>query len=319
MTELATVGRRATAHLISIVRSVLTGLVTVFVAGCGVYLLLDVLPGDAAAVQAGRSGQVAVSRLRTEWGLDAPPLTRLWRWLGGLAHGDLGLSRTPGNRPVFELLEAPLQRSVFLVLLILIVACLIGIPAGIAAGLRAGKPSDKALSLTALLLVGLPEFVLGALLVAVLAIRLRWFEAVSLVPLGEPVWAHPKLLVLPALTVAIPTSAMLMRMVRAVVIDQANSAHVEAAQLAGLPRRVVLRRHLLPGAWPPIAQVLAMLAPALLGGTVITERLFGFPGIGSLLVAHIGNRDTPTVAATVGLIAVLTVVCLRLADRKVCR
>jgi peptide/nickel transport system permease protein len=163
------------------------------------------------------------------------------------------------------------------------------------------------LSSVALGAVAVPEFVIAGLFIALLAFGLGWFPAVSLVPLGGSPLDDPVILVLPVLTVATFAGMFGLRLVRAVVADAAVQPAVEAARLAGVAEHRVIRRHLLPTVIGPIVQVLALIVPFLVGGTVVVERVFGYPGLGSLLVDQINARDV-TVVETIGLLMASSVI-----------
>lgn len=265
---------------------------------------LDLLPGDAAAQAQGLTGTApSVAAQRSAWGLDRPVLLRYLDWLGGVLTGDLGTTLSTG-RPVAQMLAGPLGRSALLAGLALVASLAVGIGAGLVAGLRADRPADRAVSVLSLAAVCTPEFVVGVALVSVFAAGLRALPAVSLVPVGGTVADRPEILVLPVLTLTVAAGASLARLVRPVVRTQAAAAHVEAARLAGLPGRHVLTRHLLPGAVGPIAVLAAMIVPYLLGGAVVVETVFGYPGLGSLLVTAVTARE-PAVVMAVGMLLVL--------------
>ena len=160
----------------------------------------------------------------------------------------------------------------------------------------------------------MPEFVVATGAVLLFASVLGWLPAVSLVPAGGSTLERPEILVLPVLTIVIVGSAMLIRLVRPVVAREAASAHVEAARLAGLHPARVLLRHLIPGALAPAAQASAVVVPYLVGGTVIVERAFSYPGLGSILVQAISNREQGLLMACALIVVPITVLAYRTAD-----
>lgn len=286
-------------------------LAKVFVACLLVSLALDVLPGDAATLQPGTQEQA--DELRRQYGLDRPALVRFGEWVAGLPHGDLGTVLVTGA-PVTEVIGTPLIRTAMLLLIAGMGIAAIGIGGGIWAGVREGGVGDRALSFGALAMICTPEFVVGTLLVLLFAVQLGWFPAVSLLPPGGTVWTNPTVLVLPAAAIVMVGSGVLLRQVRSVVQRQNRTVHVEAARLAGLTERRVLFRHLLPGAAGPIGQASAAVVPYLIGGSVVIETVFAFPGLGSLLVQSVRTREPDLVLACALIVITVTVLAYTLAD-----
>ncbi|MCI1747792.1 MAG: ABC transporter permease [Acidipropionibacterium sp.] len=303
-------GRRAARPL----ASVLAWAGTLAIVCLVVYVLLAVLPGDVASQQLGAEATAgSLARERHVLGLDRPVLLRFGGWLGGVLHGDLGTMLATGE-PVSAVIAGPLGRSAILLVLGLAGILVCGVGGGVLAGTRAGSRTDRALSGAALTMICVPEFVVGTFLVLVLAIWLRWLPAVSLVPLGGSMLSRPAVLVLPVITLVMVGSGMLLRQVRALVCQQAERPHVEAARLAGLPGSVVLRSHLLPGIAVPIAQACSAIVPYLVGGSVVVERVFAFPGLGTLLVAAVSDREPNLLMACVLIIVGLTLMAYMFAD-----
>ncbi|GAA2178946.1 ABC transporter permease [Brooklawnia cerclae] len=279
-----------------------------------VFLLLDALPGDAASARLGQyATPEALTQLRAQYGLDRPVLERLANWLRGLASGDLGTTLLT-NTQVAPILTSALGRTALLAALASIGIMVLGWGGAILAGSRSGSVLDRVLSSSALAAICTPEFVVATLLIVVFASVLGWLPAVSLVPADGGVLAHPEILVLPTLSIVIVGSGTLMRLVRPVIARQSVSLHVEAARLAGLSPARVLLRHLLPGAIAPAAQASAMIVPYLVGGTVVIERAFAYPGLGSLMVQAVSNREPDLLMACAGVVIALTVLAYRLAD-----
>lgn len=281
-----------------------------------VYLVLAALPGDAASARLGQNATPeALSALRAEYGLDRPVLVRLGQWLAGLARGDLGTTLLTGV-PIGPMVATAAGRTAALAGLAAIGIVVIGWGGGLWAGLRAGSRADRLLSSAALAAICTPEFVVATLVAMVFSAWLGWLPAVSLLPAGGGLMDRPQILVLPALSIAIVGGGTLLRLVRPVISAAAASPHVEAAQLAGLNPFRVLWRHLLPVAGAPAAQASAMLVPYLLGGTVVVESAFGYPGLGTLLVGAVSSREPELLMAGAGIVIAITVVAYRLADLR---
>jgi peptide/nickel transport system permease protein len=280
-----------------------------------IFVALGLLPGDAATQRLGSDATPeALAALRESYGLDRPLPVRLWEWFTALATGDLGRTLVT-DMPIGPMVASGLGRTAVLAGLAAIGIVVLGWGGAIAAGTRPGSRTDRILSSAALGVLCTPEFVVATMAVLVFASFLGWLPAVSLVPAGGGVFDKPQILVLPVLTIAVVGSGTLLRLVRPVIARQSGAAHVEAARLAGLSPARVLWRHLLPGALGPAMQASAMLVPYVVGGTVIVERAFAYPGLGSVLVQAVGNREPGLLMACSLVIVSVTVVAYRMADR----
>ena len=181
-------------------------------------------------------------------------------------------------------------------------------------GVRDGTRTSNLISAASLSAVSVPEFIIAGILISIVGLELGWLPAVSLVPSEGTPFSRPEILVLPVISLSIVGGAYGARLIRAAVADAARMPHVQAARLAGLTESRVLLRHLLPSAIPPTVQVLAFMVPFLVGGAVVVERIFAFPGLGSQLVDRIALRDAPVIEA-IGLIqAASVIVAFQIAD-----
>jgi peptide/nickel transport system permease protein len=187
----------------------------------------------------------------------------------------------------------------------------VAVGAGLVAGSRPGARRDAAVSIASLSLLSVPEFVLAGLLITVFAFGLGWLPAVSVG--GDPL-DRLDALVLPVATLVLVAGAYATRLVRAVVAEASRAPHVEAARLAGVPEWRVVRRHLMPGTVGPIAQVLALIVPYLVGGAVVVERIFNYPGLGALIADAVSARDAVLVEGAGLVLAATTVAALVIAD-----
>ncbi|MEM9712756.1 MAG: ABC transporter permease [Actinomycetota bacterium] len=282
-------------------------LVVAVVISMVLFVSVELLPGDAATTILGQNATPErLEQLREQLQLDENPVQRYLSWAGGIVQGDLGTSVVT-QRPVWEVIETPTRNSIILAGFSMGAMAVVAVGLGLLGGFRPGGRADRTTTLTTSAIASVPDFVLGGILVAVFASWLDLFPAVSLVPVGTSPLDDPIVLVLPAATLAVVGGAFGARLIRAVVADASSAPHVEAAVLAGLPTRRVMLRHLLPSIVAPVAQVLASLVPFAVGGTIVVERLFGYPGLGAALVANLGARDV-TVVEAIGLL--LTVVVL---------
>lgn len=268
-----------------------------------VFLALDVLPGDAATQQLGLNATAEqIRELAHTYGLDAPAAERFVAWAIAALHGDLGTVFASG-RPVSAALAGPLSRTAVVFGVSLLGVAVLGVALGTLAGLRANRPLDRTLSVGALVVRSIPEFIVGVVLVFVFATTLHLVPAVSLMPVGGSAFDDPKIFVLPIASVLVVGIGSIVRPVRAIVARQNQSHAVEAARLAGLSEARVVCRHVLPQCTAPLAQVLAGVVPYLIGGTVVIERVFNFPGLGSMMVGAVQGRE-PNVLMACALVMV---------------
>lgn len=265
-----------------------------------VFSLLRLVPGDPVAVMLGEAAQPAdVDALRHALALDLPLHKQLWLDLRRLAHFDLGVSLQT-RRPVSQMLLERLPATLELTGGALMLAVMIALPLGVIAALRRRGAWDRTAMSFAVLGAAMPSFWLGPVLILVFAVWLGWLP-VS----GRDGW---QALILPAVTLGLGMAAMLARMIRSAVLDTLHEDYVRTARAKGLSTGSVMLRHALPNALLPVITVLGLQLGALLAGTVITETVFAWPGVGSLLVEAIQRRDYPVVQATVLFISVSYVV-----------
>ncbi|MFF3071774.1 ABC transporter permease [Kitasatospora sp. NPDC057904] len=279
-----------------------------------VFAATALAPGDAATARlAGHGGPERIAELRHQLGLDEPLWTRYAHWLWHAVQGDLGTSYANGE-PVARLIAERAGNSLLLgaVTAVLLVPLALGL--GLWAGLRAGQAADRTVSAATLTLVSLPEFVTGTLLVLVFAVGLGWLPAVSVPPAGEGVLTQPQLLVLPVVTLLSVSLAQNVRLVRSGVLTATGSDAVLAARLGGVPEHRVVLRWVMPAAVVPAVPAFARYLAYLLGGTLVAETLFGYPGLAAALVNATASRDTPVVLGCALLVACLTIVLNLLAD-----
>lgn len=277
------------------------------------FVLLDLLPGDAASNRAGKAGAEAVASLRHQMGLDQPLLLRYFQWLGGLFRGDLGRTYATG-KAIGEILPSPLLSSLTLTALVFLALLLITLPLAVVCGYYKNFWTSLA-NKVSVFFSSIPEFILAILLLVVFALQLRWLPVLSTPEPGESVWSRPISLLLPGLSLWLLCSVALFRPLRALVEGYAHTAYVREARLAGLSRRRVLFVHLLPSALPGIAQMLAATIPYLLGGSMIVDVVTSFPGMGYTLVSAIQSRESLLVMALGGLLMAISLLSFAFADR----
>jgi peptide/nickel transport system permease protein len=274
--------------------------VTLLLTSVLVFALTQLLPGDIARLILGREASpTALANLREQLGLNKPVPQQYVDWLTHFVGGDWGRSFTSGNPPIRPLVMERLGNSLQLALLTLIISVPISITLGVIAGLKENTCIDSLISVVSLSVVGLPEFVTGLLLINTLALGLGWFPASSTVSGDEPfgVWLHQ--LILPAITATFVLLGYIVRMTRAGVIDELKKPYVRTATLKGLPYRTVVLKHVLRNALLPTITVIALSFGWLIGGLIVIENVFSYPGLGRLMVAAVARKDIPLMQAVV--------------------
>jgi peptide/nickel transport system permease protein len=285
-----------------VLRRVAVAIALVWIVASIVFLALHVVPGDPAELLLSSGGTVpdpgAVAELRERLGLDRPLAAQYGSFLVGLLHGDLGTSLVD-DYPVLGEIALRLPRTLELIGAGTLIALLVAIPSATYAALRRGGKFDRIASWIAALLLAVPVFVVGTLLVLVLAQTLRLMPAGGYVPLAQNPRQHFTLLLLPAVAIAQGLSAVLFRMARSSVIDVLSRDFVRTARAKGVAPFRVLVGHVLRNALSPVLTVLGLHMGSLLGGTVLVEYVFNWPGLSTPLLEAVQSRDYPMVVGIV--------------------
>ncbi|MBZ0273278.1 ABC transporter permease [bacterium] len=271
-----------------------------------VFFLIHLVPGDPVEVMLGETASTADKEvLRARLGLNDPIGTQYARFLTGVARGDLGDSFFFGE-PVTRVIARRLPATIRLSAAAMFLAILIGIPAGLLAAARAGTAWDRGAMVGSMFGVAVPNFWLGPMLIVLFAIKLDWFPVA-----GDERAAS---VVLPAITLGTALAAILSRMTRAAVLEELSQDYVLTARAKGLPGRSVLVGHALRNALAPVITIVALQVGALLSGAIITETVFSWPGLGTLLIGAIRSRDYPIVQGCVLFISAAFVLANLAAD-----
>jgi len=280
------------------------GVITLFCVSILVFAATQLLPGNAASAALQNTATPArLHALEVQMGLNRPAVSQYWSWLTGLFQGRLGTSIV-SSTPVSTLVGGRIVNTAVLVLLAGFIGTVIGVALGMLAAARRDSVLDHVLSVTALAVTALPEFVVAmALVIFFAAVIWHLFPAVSVFPPGAAPWSDPTLLVLPVATLVIVIVPYTFRMMRAAMIDALESDYVEMATLKGLSRRRVLMFHALPNAIAPTIQVVGLNFLYLAGGVVVVEYVFNYPGLGQGLVNAVADRDIPVIQFVVLLLA----------------
>jgi peptide/nickel transport system permease protein len=303
-----------------VTRRFAAGLVTLFVVSVLIFLATNVLPGNVATVVLGRNATTAnVQRVERRLDLKHSVVSRYFTWLGGAVHGDFGQSAVAvaENRPdsaISSSLGAPLRNSFVLAGFTTLLLIPLTLILGALAGIFAGRLLDHAISLPALVMGGLPEFVMGTLLIYVFFSKLGWLPPVALLSPGASPFSDPEVLVLPVLTLLAVAVGAGVRQVRVGMADALQQDYVHFARLNGVSERRALSRYALRNALAPSVQIIAQNLQYLVGGIIIVESVFAYPGIGTYLVNAVTSRDVVEVQAAAIVLAALYIVINVLAD-----
>lgn len=287
---------------------------TLLIASVLVFFALRVVPGNPAEIALGITATPeAVAKLNAQMGLDEPLLAQYWHWVTGMLTGNFGTSLASGT-DLSPVLFDRLQVSLILVVFSMVVALSLAIPLGLWAARRARHTDGVAISVLSQIGIAVPSFLTGILLVAIFAVQLRWLPPSGwVIPSDDPLGflAH---LVLPCLALGGVQAAILTRYIRNAVLDILHRDYMTTARAIGLSPWQALRRHGLRNAALPVLTVAGMQLTSLLVGAVVIETVFSIPGLGTMLLQAVLNRDLPTVQTTVMMLVVLTIVVNALVD-----
>lgn len=300
--------------LILITRRVGAGFLTLLIVSAAVFLITSMLPGDAAQMILGQNATPeTVAALRQQLGLEQPLITRYFLWLSGLVRGDFGVSFA-SHIPVRDLVAERMPATFKLAFIGTLICVPVSLIIGITAAMKRGGFLDRALVISTLAMVAVPEFVVATLAVLIFAVKLRWVSALSFGSPDMDVLSYLKVYALPVITLCFVLVAQMARMTRSTIINQLDAPYLEMALLKGVsPLRAVLR-HALPNAVGPIVNTIALCLSHLFGGVIIIEMIFSYPGLASQLVDAVSNRDLPVVQFCVMLFSFVFLVMLLIAD-----
>ncbi len=283
-----------------LIRRILLLGVTMLITSALIFALTQLLPGDVARLQLGRdASETQLNQFREQYGLNAPVPEQYVNWLRGFLTGDWGRSYSSGSPAVRPLVEERLANSLRLGALTLVLAVPLSIALGVVAALREESWVDSLISVLSLGLVGLPEFVTAIVLISVFAIGLGWFPSTSLVRADYSLLDWLRVLMLPAITATLVLIGYIVRLTRAGMIEELRQPYVRTATLKGLSRPQVIVKHVLRNALLPTITVIALSIGWLIGGLVVIENVFTYPGLGALLVTAVEQKNIPLLQAIV--------------------
>ena len=273
-----------------------------------VFLVLEILPGNAAQILMGPDASPeAVQALAAKLGLDRPPLQRYQDWVVGMLTGDLGLSYTYST-PVSELVLERLSLTVPLALMAMVLTSVIALAAGIYAAARHNKLGDVGVMALSQIGIAIPNFWFAILLILLFSVHLKWFSAGGFPGWEEGIFGGVKALLLPAVSLAVVQSAILARITRSAVLEVMREDFVRTARAKGVSRTGTLWGHVLRNAMIPVITIMGLQFAELLAGTIVVESVFYLPGLGRLIFQSISNRDLIVVRNCVMLLAAMVVI-----------
>ncbi|MEM5439391.1 ABC transporter permease [Paraburkholderia diazotrophica] len=300
-----------------IVKRLLTAAVLLYVVATVVFFLLFLVPGDPAVMLLSSGGVApppeAVTQLRGQMGLDKPIVTQYLAYLEHIAHGNLGNS-FQDQTPVSQVIAERLPRTLELVGAAALLSVVTGIPLGVIAARRAGSWADRMLRSFTSFALSVPVFVVGTLLLLLFSQVLGWLPAGGFSTFSDSPLRHFEALILPTVTIAIGFSAMVLRMTRSTVLGVIDRDWVRTARAKGLAERRVWRRHIVRNSLGPVVTLTGLQIGSLLGGTVLVEYVFNWPGLSGMLVTAVDYRDYPEVQGVVLVVAALFILINLVAD-----
>ncbi len=297
----------------SIVKRVLLLIGTLLLVTILAYVAFSIIPGDPTTSILGMEAEEEqIAALRAQLGLDLPVWQRYLRWLGGALTGNFGISYNY-DMPVSQLLAGRIGATMTLAVIALVLIIGISIPLGLICARRPGGVVDRIITIFTQLTMSIPNFVVGIGLMYLFALVLHWFRP-EYVPPDQGIGAHLWYMLFPALAVALPRSAMTVKLLRGSIVSELKQDYIRTAYSKGNSRASALRRHVLRNAMIPVVTFLAMAIADIMAGSIVIEQVFGIPGLGQMLVSSIGNRDYPVVQAIVVIVASAVVLCNFLAD-----
>ena len=289
-----------------ILKRLLIGVLVVLCVSLVIFGILQAMPGDPVELMTSpRVSQAKVAEIRARWGLDQPPVVQYFYWLGNVLTGNFGVSITTGQAVTY-LIAQRLPYTLMLTGVAIVVEYAIAIPLGLFAAVHKDGPFDRAMNVIMVVLWSMPGFWLGVLLIMLFSIRL------GALPISG--YSGPVSMILPVLTLALPNLAQTFRLTRSEVLDVLDARYVKTATAKGLLRDKVLVRHVLRNALIPVTVTFSLSLPWLIGGAVVVENVFAWPGMGQLLWTGIQKQDFPIVQGIVFVISILTVICNLIGD-----
>jgi peptide/nickel transport system permease protein len=297
-----------------VIKRILLGLITLFIVSLITFVGVEILPGDACTTYLEREAYgAALEACYERLGLNVPAYERYISWAFGVLQGDFGYSLS-GDMKINDVLGPRVKNSMVLASASILIGIPIALLLGIITALWRDKMPDIIISTIAIFSMTIPEFVSATLLILIVAIWLEWLPGIVIVPTGVSVYELLPNIILPVIAISMIMTAHMARMVRSSVIQVMASDYVQMAILKGVPYWKMVFKHVLPNALLPAINVVALTIAWLLGGVVVTEVVFNYPGLGRLVIESISNRDLPVVQALAIILASIYVSINLIAD-----
>jgi len=291
-----------------ILRRILQLLPVLLIASTGIWAMIYAVPGNPVATMVGENATPElVAEVTARLGLDKPVHEQYWSWLTHTLQGDFGFS-IQNREPVLDLIVQRIPATIQLGLAATLVGLLLGVPVAVVSALKPGGWLDRVLSGWSALALGVPTFWLGILLILLFAVNLRWLPSASgYVSIFDSPWQALRNIVLPATTLGVYVSGIFARFLRASLLGELKADYVRTARSKGLPERDVIGRHVMRNALLPFVTIVGLMMATFIGGTVVTEAVFTYPGLGRLLIQAISTRDYPLIQGCILFILVVYV------------
>ena len=294
-------------------------LVTLWVVSVLIFIGTNLLPGDVAQIILGQMATPEnTAVLREKLGLDKHPVEQYLVWLSNVAMGDLGISKAGLGAglgtPIVEMLGPRIDNTAMLTVLVGVIAIPISVALGLLAAMHPGTRLDRTITFSTLNIISIPDFLIATILVLVFAVSLGWLPSIVYLRGDESGWLLMKTIAMPLMTLVILSSSQIIRMTRATVLNVMSSPYIEMAILKGIPRRRIILRHALFNAIGPIVNVIALNLAWLVGGVVVVEQIFSYPGLAKLMIEAVQMRDMPLVQACAMIFCAVYVVLIFIAD-----
>ena len=302
-------------HVLSLVLGrVIVALITLLIVSFTVFAATEMLPGDIAQILLGQAATPeAVAGLRAAMHLNDPAILRFVRWLAGLATGDLGISYA-NNMPIADLIGSRLGNSLKLAAATALFSVPIALTLGITAAMLRGSLYDRIVTVVSIGVMSVPEFMVATSAVLIFAVYLKWLPALAFANEIHSFSQMLRVFAMPVITLSFVISAQMIRMTRAAVIETLNTPYVEMALLKGASRRRMVLKHALPNALGPIVNAVALSLSYLLGGVIIVETIFNYPGIAKLMVDAVATRDLPLIQTCAMIFCLVYLLLITIAD-----
>ena len=291
------------------IKKIITLIISLLLTSLVVFIAFSVIPGDAAATKLGTNATAEqIEALREEMGLNDPVIVQYFNWIKGAVTGDFGESLMYSGTTVNSLLASRLPNTALLSLLAFLMIVIFSIPIGIFSAKRKSAAARGSITVMTQITMGVPSFFLGVLLTYLFSLTLSWFQLGNYPGLSESFWASIKYLIFPAIAIALPKVAMTSRFITTSIRSELHKDYVRTAYAKGNTKNGVLYKHVLKNSMVPVVTFMGVVVADIVAGSIIVEQVFSVPGIGSLLVTAISNRDYTSASAVVLIIAFFIII-----------